>query len=327
MSKYDLELNEKLAALEPPKQVIAFAGKKGVGKSTLAKALAKSINYARADYWYIYSFATPLYAMADVLGIHKSSDENAFPFRYVMQTLGTEWGRRLIAENIWVYYLALQSPELSILIDDMRFKNELHWAAKYGVTVYLQRDYEESGREFSGHQSENDIAPEDCDLVLHLPEAGEEYTDAWLDGTFKTILAVMKNKQNHPKQENKEMLDVSMRHAELVARLAKKPDEILCNLDPKSIGIMHAALGIAGEAGEIVDLIKKVIINRKAYKKEDLVKELGDLEFYLQMLRAALKISKEEVLEGNIAKLTKRYPDGYSDAAAAAKADQNPATE
>jgi NTP pyrophosphatase (non-canonical NTP hydrolase) len=84
---------------------------------------------------------------------------------------------------------------------------------------------------------------------------------------------------------------------------------------------MHAALGIAGEGGEIIDLVKKVAINGKAMNRGHLIEELGDLEFYLQLLRTSLGIDRQEVLQVNLDKLATRYPAGYSDQAAAARVD------
>ena len=44
-------------------------------------------------------------------------------------------------------------------------------------------------------------------------------------------------------------------------------------------GLIHAATGIAGEAGEILDLTKKIVFTGKKYAREDLIREMGDLEF------------------------------------------------
>ena len=85
--------------------------------------------------------------------------------------------------------------------------------------------------------------------------------------------------------------------------------------------LMHAALGIAGEGGEVVDLIKKSVINGKPLNRNEVMKELGDLEFYLALLRDALDIDREVVLQMNIEKLRERYAGGYSDQASADRVD------
>ena len=116
------------------------------------------------------------------------------------------------------------------------------------------------------------------------------------------------------------------KHRMLVADLAKKPQDI--NLTHAQKDLMHAALGIAGEAGEVVDLIKKHIIytgpsaSGPPLNVVHLTEELGDLEFYLAMLRSACGIDREVVLQMNINKLRKRFPSGYDNQAAQDRADK-----
>jgi NTP pyrophosphatase (non-canonical NTP hydrolase) len=71
------------------------------------------------------------------------------------------------------------------------------------------------------------------------------------------------------------------------------------------------ALGLAGEAGEVADLIKKGIFHQKGLDKENLKKELGDVLWYLTALCSDLGLSLEEVMQHNIKKLKARYPEGY----------------
>lgn len=74
-------------------------------------------------------------------------------------------------------------------------------------------------------------------------------------------------------------------------------------------GLAHAAMGLAGEAGEVVDVIKKHVFTGKTLDKEELTKELGDVEFYLEALRQQVGISREEILLANWEKLSKRHSD------------------
>lgn len=88
-------------------------------------------------------------------------------------------------------------------------------------------------------------------------------------------------------------------------------------------GCAHAALGIAGEAGEIVDAVKKHWTYNKPLDRAYLIEEIGDLMFYVQALCNLQGITLQAVVEANVEKLTRRYPQGYSDAAALARADKN----
>jgi NTP pyrophosphatase (non-canonical NTP hydrolase) len=72
------------------------------------------------------------------------------------------------------------------------------------------------------------------------------------------------------------------------------------------------AMGIAGEAGEIVDTLKKVVFHGHKLDRDELIKELGDLEWYLQHLKKHFNISDEIVYISNVMKLQKRYPNGFS---------------
>lgn len=73
-----------------------------------------------------------------------------------------------------------------------------------------------------------------------------------------------------------------------------------------------AAMGLCGESGEVCEHIKKYLFHGHELKKEELIKELGDVAWYLAAAATALEIPLEEVFEKNIKKLRKRYPDGFS---------------
>lgn len=86
--------------------------------------------------------------------------------------------------------------------------------------------------------------------------------------------------------------------------------------------LTHAALGIGGEAGEVVDLVKKTFANNRTLDGDKLVKELGDLMFYIQAMCNTINIPLITVLQANVNKLTARFPEGYLDEAALARADE-----
>ena len=116
-------------------------------------------------------------------------------------------------------------------------------------------------------------------------------------------------------------------HAAMVAKLLKPGTDILDNLTPTGCDLIHAVMGIAGEAGELIDAVKKAVIYRKPIDLDNVVEELGDLEFYIEALRQILNISREYTLIKNYDKLEggdkARYKDGYSDAAAIERKDKS----
>lgn len=76
--------------------------------------------------------------------------------------------------------------------------------------------------------------------------------------------------------------------------------------------LTNGVMGLCGEAGECVDMVKKYLFQGHSLDKEKLLKELGDVAWYLAVTAAALDTPLEDVLAANIEKLKKRYPDGFS---------------
>jgi NTP pyrophosphatase (non-canonical NTP hydrolase) len=72
------------------------------------------------------------------------------------------------------------------------------------------------------------------------------------------------------------------------------------------------ALGLAGETGEVVELIKKFEYHGKDLNYGDLAKELGDVLWYLAGMATAVAYPLEEIARGNIEKLRARYPEKFT---------------
>lgn len=93
-------------------------------------------------------------------------------------------------------------------------------------------------------------------------------------------------------------------------------------LESVEADMIHCALGIAGEAGEFVDAVKKHVIYGQPLDRENLIEELGDLRFYMAAMQNRFGISDDDVLSANVEKLLKRYKKSYSDAEAKDRADK-----
>lgn len=112
-------------------------------------------------------------------------------------------------------------------------------------------------------------------------------------------------------------------HAKMVATLAKSGHLILSEMTSSQAHLLHMAVGICGEAGELIDAIKKGAIYQKPIDRANVIEELGDLEFYMEGLRQGLDISRQETLDANIEKLSQRYKDfKYSNNRAQERADK-----
>ena len=93
----------------------------------------------------------------------------------------------------------------------------------------------------------------------------------------------------------------------------------LVELDEKGANIerlLTAAVGISAEGGEFTEIVKKMIFQGKPYdqsNKEHLIIELGDVMWYVAQACMALEVSMDDVIETNVKKLAKRYPEGTFD--------------
>ena len=76
--------------------------------------------------------------------------------------------------------------------------------------------------------------------------------------------------------------------------------------------LINAVMGLCGESGEVIDIVKKHISHGHPLDREKLIAELGDVAWYLAECAYALGVSLEDVMRANIEKLKARYPDGFS---------------
>ena len=75
--------------------------------------------------------------------------------------------------------------------------------------------------------------------------------------------------------------------------------------------LINSVMGLCGESGEAIDIVKKWLAQGHQLDKEHLAKELGDIAWYLAEAETALDLNLEDILEANIEKLKKRYPEGF----------------
>ena len=123
----------------PAKTIIGLTGGMGSGKTTISKHMGGTV----------ISFATPLKKMLAALGLTYEQlygSEKGIPLdllggrtpREAMQSLGTEWGRRLVADELWLFAWKKamdESPHDLIICDDVRFPNEVEFLRSLGGEV------------------------------------------------------------------------------------------------------------------------------------------------------------------------------------------------
>jgi len=153
--------------------IIGLTGRKGCGKSSVANIFRDRLGYE------ILSFASPIKDMLRVLGLGDAElndptikeiplDEYGKSPRELMQILGTEFGRELVSQNIWVRALEKRIEDgKNYVIDDVRFPNEaamIH--ARGGKIVRVYRPAQEEAAAKDKHVSESGLDSEQIDCEL-----------------------------------------------------------------------------------------------------------------------------------------------------------------
>lgn len=161
-------------------QLIGIHGKAQSGKSTVARWLHQERNAFAA------SFADPiketLIGMFNLSWEHFENPvlkEQLLPGierspRYLAQTLGTEWGRNLVDNDLWVDLTEARLRRFTvwgrfgqvIVIPDVRFENEARWVRAHGTLLHLVRAGADGNVGIRGHASEAGIAPAAGDVRL-----------------------------------------------------------------------------------------------------------------------------------------------------------------
>lgn len=75
--------------------------------------------------------------------------------------------------------------------------------------------------------------------------------------------------------------------------------------------LLNSVMGLCGESGEAIDLVKKHLMQGHDFDREKFAKELGDIAWYLAEAATAIDMDLETILQMNIDKLKKRYPEGF----------------
>jgi hypothetical protein len=154
--------------------IIGLCGAAGAGKNTVAERLRLEHRFSPM------AFADPLYAaVSAITGLtveelqDRSRKENALGWiscspRRLLQTLGTDWGRNMIHEEIWVMATMQRieaSPEFDYCLTDVRFPNEAAAIKARGGVVWrvVRPGFGVLDGETSSHESERGIPDEYVD--------------------------------------------------------------------------------------------------------------------------------------------------------------------
>jgi NTP pyrophosphatase (non-canonical NTP hydrolase) len=150
----------------------------------------------------------------------------------------------------------------------------------------------------------------DLKLIKRLSSLLDKEEQEILNTNFVEIIEKLVIKLEHDQKRMK-----MNQYQDLTARTAPHFDDIVEE-------ITAWTMGIAGESGEVADLVKKSVWHKHEWSHEKLVYELGDLMFYIARLSNVIGYSLDEVAVMNIQKLYRRYPDGFSPEASMNRRDE-----
>ncbi|MEO5367574.1 MAG: nucleoside triphosphate pyrophosphohydrolase family protein [Magnetococcus sp. WYHC-3] len=114
-----------------------------------------------------------------------------------------------------------------------------------------------------------------------------------------------------------------MNYREEVKRTANADKDAVIERFSKSPFLLNAASGLAGESGEFCDLVKKHVFHGATLDRDKVIKELGDIRWYLEQAAYLMDVSMEEIERLNVEKLRKRYPEGFNTQASIERKDVN----
>lgn len=75
--------------------------------------------------------------------------------------------------------------------------------------------------------------------------------------------------------------------------------------------ILNGVMGLSGESGECIDIVKKHMFQGHNLDREKLIDELGDVLWYIAITAAGLDVGLDDIMQHNVDKLRARYPEGF----------------
>jgi hypothetical protein len=186
---------------KPKTLIIGVAGKAGSGKDLVADYLAHELNKIHG-LWGRYSMATPVKEMLKIgfdLDDKDTRTETIFgiTYRHFIQTLGTEWGRGCINNDIWVKTAKLRMKNKFTIISDIRFNNEADMCRDNGMIIHIRRPASKRDNSLTkselSHSSEDPIDSKPGDIhILNDYKTVAELEAAVTDSLLSIVMAKLK---------------------------------------------------------------------------------------------------------------------------------------
>ncbi|MGN0778368.1 MAG: MazG nucleotide pyrophosphohydrolase domain-containing protein [Aristaeellaceae bacterium] len=283
------------------KHVVHIFGASGSGTTTLGRMLAQAAGWTHMDtddyYWLPtdppYRESRPKEERLAMMRRDMDAAENA-----VISGSLVGWGDALIPHlTLCVRTVVDDSVRLERL-----YKREL---GRFGERILSGGDMHEENRKFMQWASAYENGPlttrsramhDQWQQMLRCPCITVDTTGSLTDALTLIRAAIAEMEAC--------TMDVNAYQRE--AMMLLRPDLT------KHDALVNAAMGLCGESGEVVDLMKKHLFQGHPLERDKLVKELGDVAWYLAEAATALDVSLSAILQGNLEKLHQRYPQGFS---------------
>lgn len=142
-------------------------------------------------------------------------------------------------------------------------------------------------------------------------------------GTVEEMKSIEREKQEVEQVINKLKTEVTKLEQELKTEMYKRRKTMTGNeyqnlamlTNNKNLSqkehLINGVMGMCGEAGECIDMVKKMFMQGHELDKKHIEKELGDVLWYIAETATALDLSLDEIMQKNIDKLQARYPEGF----------------
>jgi NTP pyrophosphatase (non-canonical NTP hydrolase) len=137
---------------------------------------------------------------------------------------------------------------------------------------------------------------------------------------------MIQNTKDNEQQETMNRTTDPKEYRQFVRTLCKAGSIIAAEMTPEDAHKLHMAVGASGEAGELLDAVKKAVIYRKPLDIANVREECGDILFYVTGLLDSIGCGLDEIITENMEKLSLRYQSlSFSNHAAITRADKQPA--
>lgn len=296
------------------KQIYIVNGKPRAGKDTFAKFLGEIISVKKI------SIVDPVKNIAKNIGWDGTKTEKDRKFLSDLKMLlgdYNDYNFKYVSDEIKKFYD--NDNEMVMLIDAREHKDIDRICHIFGASsIFIRNDNVESVKSnIADAQVEDHI----YDYVIMNNSTIDIFKKNVSDFAFGVVMPKLKMNGNTILEKNEyQKLAIKTNNNNSFKTLMEFISNRNCICDEveninefnRKSSIIDSLLGLSGEVGEVVDILKKNIFHKKELDKEHLISEMGDVMWYMALLAESIGTDLNYVMNKNIEKLSKRYPNGFN---------------